>query len=61
MQIFVELVYTKKNIILTKFSLLASLEIVILTTSYAARDENIVKMTTFQFQCMTWLAKAEMT
>ena len=34
-----------------KFSSLAALEIVILTTSGAASDENVVNMTTFPFQC----------
>ena len=33
-----------------KFSSLAALEVVILTTSNAASDENFVKMTTFSFQ-----------
>ena len=36
-----------------KFSSLAALEVVILTTSGAASDENFVKMTTFSFQCIT--------
>ena len=35
---------------LTKFSLLAALEVVKTTTSSAASNENIAKMTTFQFQ-----------
>ena len=35
--------------ILTKFSSLAALEVVALTTSRAASDENFVKMTTFLF------------
>ena len=34
------------------FSSLAALEVVILTTSSAANDENFVKMTTFSFQCV---------
>ena len=33
-----------------KFSSLAALEVVILTTSSAANDENFVKMTIFSFQ-----------
>ena len=39
-------------VILMKFSSLAALEVVILTTSGAASDENFVKMTTFSFQCI---------
>ena len=40
-----------ENIVnLTKFSLLAALEVVKMTTSSAASDENVAKMTTFQFQ-----------
>ena len=37
-------------VILTKFSSLAALQVVILTTCDAASDENFVKMTTFPFQ-----------
>ena len=37
-------------IILTKFSSLAALKVVKMTTSSAASDENFVKMTTFSFQ-----------
>ena len=37
--------------ILMKFSSLAALEVVNMTTSSAASDENFVKMTTFSFQC----------
>ena len=33
-----------------KFSSLAALEVVMLTTSSAASDENFVNMTTFVFQ-----------
>ena len=33
-----------------KFSSLAALEVVILTTSSAASDENVIKMITFKFQ-----------
>ena len=33
-----------------KFSSLAALEVVILTTSSAASDENFIKMMTFSFQ-----------
>ena len=38
--------------ILMKFLSLAALEVVILITSNAARNENFVKMTTFSFQWM---------
>ena len=34
-----------------KYSSLAALEVVKMTTSNAASDENFVKMTTFLFQC----------
>ena len=34
-----------------KFSSLAALKVVKMTTSSAASDENFVKMTTFPFQC----------
>ena len=37
--------------ILINFSSLAALEVVKMTTSNAASDENFVKMTTFSFQC----------
>ena len=37
-------------IILTKFSSLAALKVVILTTFGAASDENFIKMMTFSFQ-----------
>ena len=37
-------------VILRKFSSLAALEVVILTTSGAASDDNCVKMTTFPVQ-----------
>ena len=47
----VELIHWNgKGFILMKFSSLAALEVVILTTSSAANDENFVKMTTFSFQ-----------
>ena len=39
--------------ILMKFSSLAALKVVKMTTSSAASDENFVKMTTFSFQCKT--------
>ena len=39
-----------RNVILTKFSSLAALEVVILTTSSAVSDENFIKMMTFPFQ-----------
>ena len=37
--------------ILLKFLSLAALEVVILTNSSAASEENLIKMTTFTFQC----------
>ena len=40
-------------IILTKFSSLAALKVVILTTFGAASDENFIKMMTFSFQCLS--------
>ena len=45
--------WNKNVVILTKFSSLAALEIVILTTSSAASDENFIKMTTLLFQWRT--------
>ena len=42
--------WNENVVILTKFSSLAALEVVILTTSNAANDENFIKMTTFLFQ-----------
>ena len=36
-----------------KFSSLAALEVVLLTTSSAASDENFIKMKTFLLQCIT--------
>ena len=42
--------YNGNVIILMKFLSLAALEVVILTTSSAASDENFVKMMTFPFQ-----------
>ena len=41
----------KNVVILTKFSSLAALEVVILATYGAASDENFIKMETFSFQC----------
>ena len=35
-----------------KFSSLTALEVVKMTTSSAASDENFIKMTTFSFQCV---------
>ena len=49
-----ELVATNWNrnvVILTIFSLLAAPEVVILTTSGAASNENVVKIIAFRFQC----------
>ena len=40
----------KGNVILMKFSSLAALEVVKMTTSGAASDENFIKMITFAFQ-----------
>ena len=45
--------YGKCCILILKFSSLAALEVVKLTTSSAASDENFVKMTTFSFQWIT--------
>ena len=42
--------WNKNVVILTKFSSLATLEVVKMTTSSVASDENFVKMTTFLFQ-----------
>ena len=42
--------WNKNVVILTKFSSLAALEVVILTTSSAASDEHFIKMKTFPFQ-----------
>ena len=42
------------EVILTKFSSLAAPEVVKMTTSGAASDENFIRMTTFSFQCL-WL------
>ena len=36
-----------------KFSSLAALEVVKMTTSSAANDKNFIKITTFPFQCCT--------
>ena len=47
-----DLEHWNKVIILTKFSSLAALEVVNLTTSSAAIDENFIKVKTFQFQCL---------
>ena len=41
-----------KVFILMKCSSLAALEVIKMTTSSAASDENFVKMTTFLFQCL---------
>ena len=43
--------WNENVVILTKFSSLAALEIVILTTSSATCHENFIKMTTFSFHC----------
>ena len=44
-------------IILMKFSSLAALKVVILTTFGAASDENFIKMMTFSFQWLPWWLK----
>ena len=44
--------WNENVVILTKFSSLAALEVVILTTSSAASDDNFIKMKTFPFQCI---------
>ena len=46
-----DLHWNENVVILTKFSSLAALEVVILTTFSAASDENFIKMKTFPFQC----------
>ena len=51
-QTFPVLHWNKNVVILTKFSSLAALEVVILTTSSAASDEHFIKMKTFPFQCI---------
>ena len=43
--------WNENVVILMKFSSLAALEVVILTTFSAASDENFIKMKTFPFQC----------
>ena len=40
----------KRNVVLTEFSSVAAPDVVILTTSGAASDENLVRLTTFPFQ-----------
>ena len=45
--------WNKNVVILTKFSSLAALEVVTLTTSSAASDDNFIKMKTFPFLCGT--------
>ena len=46
---WVQAVHWRQFVILTKFSSLAALEVVILTTSSAASDENVIKMINFRF------------
>ena len=47
--------WNRNVVVLMKFSSLAALEVVKMTTSSAASDENFVKMTTFSFQWgTTW-------
>ena len=48
--------YWNGNVVLTKFSSLAALKVTKMTTSSAASDENLIKMTTFPFQ---WLCYVE--
>ena len=48
----IDLHWNGNVVILTKFSSVAALEVVILTTFSAASDENFIKMKTFPFQCL---------
>ena len=41
-------------VILMKFSSVAALEVVKMTTSRAATDENVIKMMTFLLQYLSW-------
>ena len=59
-QIYVAIHWNGKVFILMKCSSLAALEVVKMTTSSAASDENFVKMTTFLFQCMASLSHDEL-
>ena len=43
--------WNENLVIFMKFSSLAALKVVILTTLNASSDQNFVKMTTFMFQC----------
>ena len=52
MSVLVDVHWNGNVFILMKFSSLAALKVVKMTTSSAASDENFVKMTTFSFQCM---------
>ena len=47
---YVICIHWKRNVILTKFSSQAALNVVKMTTFGAASDENVTKMTTFSFQ-----------
>ena len=49
--------WNENVVILTKFSSLAALEVVKMTTSSAASDENVIKMKTFLFQWHEWVRK----
>ena len=49
--LFHQIRWNENVVILTKFSSLAALEVVILTTYSAASDENFMKMKTFPLQC----------
>ena len=53
------LLWTGYVFILMKFSSLAALEVVKMTTSSAASGENFVKMTTFSFQCYHCITETE--
>ena len=53
--------WNKNVVILTKFSSLAALKVVILTTSSAASDEHFIKMKTFPFQCIDGTALSELS
>ena len=47
---YIKDIHWSENVILMKFSSLAVLEVVILTTSSAANYENFIKIKTFLFQ-----------
>ena len=51
------MLYRNENVILVKFSTLAALEVVKMTTSSAANDENFIKMRTFPFQSISYFSQ----